>query len=134
MEVNYLAMIVATGAAVAYSAIYYYALDKHVTALRATKIHKKADTRTTTSPNKLLIELARTFVLSLVVAYLVYWLQLQHVDQAILIGLWLWVGFPVVLFTGLVINERFPAKLAVVHAGDWLAKMLIVAMIIVLWP
>ena len=134
MEVQYLAVIVATVVAVAYSAIYYYVLDKQVTALRATKIRKKADTRTTASPNKMVIEIVRTFALVLVMAYVVNWLRLQHVEQALMVALWLWVGFPAVLFAGLVIHERFPTKLAVIHAADWLAKMLIIACIIILWP
>jgi hypothetical protein len=44
-----------------------------------------------------------------------------------LLGLALWIGFPFVLGTGAVIHERTPWKLAAIHAGDWLAKLLLVA-------
>ncbi len=134
MEVHYGAIVVAVIASMAFSALFYFLLNKTITAARATKLPNKADPRTVTTPNKLLIDFVRTFALALVVAYLVYWLQLQHLDQAVLIALWLWAGFPVMLFTGLVIYEHFPVRLAVIHVIDWLVKLLIITNIIILWP
>jgi hypothetical protein len=45
----------------------------------------------------------------------------------------LWIGFPLVLWTGALIWESTPIKLAVIHAGDWLAKLLLVALIVSVW-
>ena len=42
----------------------------------------------------------------------------------LLLGLVLWVGFPLVLWTGAVVHERTPVATAVLHAGDWLLKLL----------
>jgi hypothetical protein len=49
------------------------------------------------------------------------------------LGLALWIAFPVVLLVGSVTQENVPWKLAAIHAGDWLAKLLIIAVIVSLW-
>jgi hypothetical protein len=133
IHVQYWAIIVATILAVGFSALYYFLLNKQVVALRATKLDKKEDVRTTATPNKILIELVRTFVVALVIAYAVGLLNLLYINQAILLAFWLWIGFPVVLLVGSVIHEHFPAQLAAIHAGDWLAKLLIFAIILTIW-
>lgn len=38
------------------------------------------------------------------------------------------------LWTGAMIHEDTPWKLAVIHAGDWLVKLLVVAVIVTVWP
>jgi hypothetical protein len=48
----------------------------------------------------------------------------------LLLGLALWVGFPLVLWVGAVIHENVPPKLAVLHAGDWLLKLLAVSTLV----
>ena len=53
---------------------------------------------------------------------------------AVQLALALWIGFPVVLLTGSVIWERLPPMLAAIHAGDWLLKLLVIALIVALWP
>jgi Protein of unknown function (DUF1761) len=52
---------------------------------------------------------------------------------AVRLGLALWIGFPVVLWTGAVTWERVPPKLAAIHAGDWLLKLLVIAAIVSVW-
>jgi hypothetical protein len=42
-------------------------------------------------------------------------------------------GFPVVLLSGSVIWEKVPAKLAAMHSGDWLVKLLVVSVIVSVW-
>lgn len=133
MQINYLAITVAVVLAVLFSAIYYFILNKQVVALRATKLNKKEDVRTTATPNKIIIEILRTFVLALVIAYAIQLLNLMYVNQALLLAFWLWLGFPVVLLIGSVIHEHFPGRLAAIHAGDWLVKLLIIATILTVW-
>ena len=50
-----------------------------------------------------------------------------------LFGLALWIGFPVVLLAGSVFHENVPWKLAALHAGDWLVKLLVIAVIVGVW-
>jgi hypothetical protein len=38
-----------------------------------------------------------------------------------------------VLWIGAVIHENTSWKLAAIHAGDWLAKLLVVAVIVSIW-
>jgi hypothetical protein len=38
-----------------------------------------------------------------------------------------------VLLTGSVIHENVPWKLAAIHAGDWLVKLVVVTVIVSLW-
>ena len=54
--------------------------------------------------------------------------------DGVLLGLALWVGFPLVLWIGAVIHESTPLKLAAIHAGDWLVKLPLVAVIVSIWP
>jgi len=51
----------------------------------------------------------------------------------LLLGLALWIGFPFVLWTGAMIHENTPWKLAAIHAGDWLVKLLVVAVLVSVW-
>jgi hypothetical protein len=44
-----------------------------------------------------------------------------------------WIGFPVVLLAGSVQWENVPWRLAAIHAGDWLVKLLLVSCIVSLW-
>jgi hypothetical protein len=48
--------------------------------------------------------------------------------DAVRLGLALWVAFPGVLLTGSVVHEKVPWRLAAIHAGDWLVKLLLVSL------
>jgi hypothetical protein len=52
---------------------------------------------------------------------------------AIGLGLLMWVGFPVVLLVGSVVWDGVAGKLAAIHAGDWLVKILLMSIIVGLW-
>lgn len=133
MHISYSAIVVATIIVVLFSTLYYFLLNKQVVALRATKLNKKQDVRTIATPNKLIIEVVRTYILGLILAYAIAMLDVQQLAQSAMLSLWLWIGFPVVLFVGMVIHEHFPGRLAAIHMGDWLAKILIFTTIITLW-
>jgi hypothetical protein len=42
----------------------------------------------------------------------------------------LWLGFPLVLLTGSMIWDRVPTVTALLHAGDWLLKLLVISVIV----
>ena len=81
---------------------------------------------------KLGIEFARCFILAYVVAGIVTHGE-PNVFGAAHIGLILWVGFPVILLTGSVIWDNVPWKVAAIHAGDWLVKLLVISIIASVW-
>jgi hypothetical protein len=53
--------------------------------------------------------------------------------SALSLALLLWVGFPLILLTGSVLWENVPAKLAALHAGDWLLKLILMSAILGAW-
>ena len=50
--------------------------------------------------------------------------------QGLLLGVLLFVGFPLVLWTGALWHERTPLRTALVHGGDWLVKLLAVGALV----
>ena len=82
---------------------------------------------------KLLIEFARCLVLSYVIARFMAHLGVSSWLVAIHFGLVLWIAFPVILLTGSVLWENVPWKVAAIHAGDWLVKMLVISIIVSVW-
>ena len=79
------------------------------------------------SPNwaKVVCELVRTFVLAYVIARLVLLLNVVNPKSALRLGIWLWIGFPVILLSGSMLWQNVPWRLAAIHAGDWLIKTLL---------
>ena len=125
-EVNRIAILVAVVAAFVFSAIYYSLLSKQVQAARG----KDAKTPAMTF-NTVLIEIVRTFVTALFMAYAL--VNVRGITEAAVMVFWLWLAFPVVLLTGSVIHEGTSIKLAIIHALDWLVKLSIFGAIFVLW-
>jgi hypothetical protein len=77
------------------------------------------------NPVKVVCELIRTFILACVIAQLVSRLNVRNTRAALGLGLWLWIGFPVILLAGSMLWQNVPWKLAAIHAGDWLIKILL---------
>lgn len=82
---------------------------------------------------KLLIEFGRCFVLAFVIARLMALLGVSTLFIAAHSGLFLWIGFPLVLLAGSVLWDNVPWKVAAIHAGDWLVKLLVIPIIVTLW-
>jgi hypothetical protein len=83
---------------------------------------------------KALFELVRTFLLAYVIARLILRLNVVDWQGALGLGLWLWIGFPVVLLTGSMLWQNVPWQLAAIHSGDWLIKLLLIPGGVALWP
>lgn len=79
------------------------------------------------APWQVATELARTLVLVSCYAWLAQQARLTTLPSGLLLAVVLWVAFPVVLLLGSMTWERVPAVTASMHAGDWLLKLLIVA-------
>jgi hypothetical protein len=84
-------------------------------------------------PWKVGLELLRNLILSGVIAGLVRYSDITSVGPTVVLGLVLFVGFPLILLTGSVIWEKTPVATVVLHAGDWLMKLLVIAVIVGLW-
>lgn len=84
-------------------------------------------------PWKIVVEFLRCLVIAVVVAGLAEIADVDEWTGGLLLGLVLWIGFPFVLWVGAVIHENTPVKLAAIHAGDWLVKLIVVAVIVSGW-
>jgi len=84
-------------------------------------------------PKQGILQLVRTLVVTLVVAYFVSQLHITDWAGAARLSFILWVGFPVVLLAGSIMWEKTPVKQAVLHAGDSLLTLLILSSILALW-
>ena len=60
--------------------------------------------------------------------------EIDRWTGGLVLGLTLWVGFPFVLWTGAMLHEDAPWRLAAIHGGDWLVKLLLVAVIVSVLP
>ena len=75
-------------------------------------------------------ELGRSAVVALVVAGLAAEIGVDQPGDGVLLGLALFAGFPAVLFAGSILHEGYPARLAAVHLGDWLLKLLAIGAVV----
>jgi hypothetical protein len=78
----------------------------------------------TAGPNivKIVGELGRNLILAYVLGRFVVLLEIVEWKGALNLGVWLWIGFPVLLLSGSVMWQKVPRMLAAIHAGDWLVE------------
>jgi hypothetical protein len=127
-DLNIVAIAVAAVAAFVFAAVYYTALNSQ----RARYSEAAADT--SRPPVWLMgLELAKSFVVATAVAVLVAAIGITDVVGAVALAAGLWFAFPVTLLVGSVTQERTPAPLAAIHAGDWFAKLLIMTLVVTIW-
>jgi len=129
---NYLAIGVAAVAAFVAAGGYYTVLGK--------VLEKYSNAPAEMPPWVLVVEVAKHFVVATVVAGLATgigitaWPKVSaRCSRAVLLGLALWLAFPVILLLGSVVHENVPWQLAALHAGDWLVKLLVVSLIVGSW-
>jgi len=129
LHLNYLAIVVAAVAVFVFAAAYYMAFSRQRAKLSAAA----AAAGSRPKPSLMALELVKSLVVALVVAGLVSLLGINEWTGAVKLALALWIAFPLVLLIGSVTQENVPWKLGAVHAGDWLAKLLIISIIVSLW-
>ncbi len=128
-HLNYLAIIVSAVAVFVFAAGYYITLAGQRAKLSAAAAASGSRPR----PWVMALELFKSLVVASVVAGLVALAGISDVAAALKLGLALWIAFPVVLLVGSVTQENVPWKLGAIHAGDWLAKLLIISVIVTVW-
>lgn len=128
--VNFAAIAVVVVAAFVISSVYYTVFSKPRTALlEAAGITPEERPR----PWKIALELVRGFALAYVIAGLVAQTGVTTAGGGLQLGLWLWLAFPVVLLSGSIIWDSAPWKMAAIHAGDWLLKIMLMALVLGVW-
>ena len=127
-EFDPLAVLAATVVAFFLSSTYYAIFGE-----RLAEVSDAAARGERPPPWKLGVELIRSLTVAAVVAGLAARGDVDDWTGGLVLGLVLWIGFPFVLWLGAIIWENAPRTLAVIHGGDWLAKLLVVAVIVSVW-
>jgi hypothetical protein len=128
MDLNYAAVLVATVVAFVISSAWYGLLGNQLARLN----DAYADGGRIPAW-KVVVELARSLVVAAVLAWLADKLGVEGWTSAATLGLVVWIGFPAIILSGSVVHENVPWKLAAIHAGDWLFKLVAIAIIVGVW-
>jgi hypothetical protein len=130
--INFSAVVVAAAAAFAMSSVWYILFGKERMKLLGNDPGAAADMRRVETWKKL-AEFVRGLVVAYVIARFVVLLGVADWRGAVQLGVWLWIGFPFMILLGSVMWDKRPWKLAAIHAGDWLVKVLLMAVILGMW-
>lgn len=128
-EVNLVVVLVATALTFVIGAVYYVVLGARLAAARG----PAAGADPAMSPATFAVEILRCLVLAAAVAILAALAGIDTWAGGVALGLLLWIGFPAVLWTGAIVHERTAWRLAAIHAGDWLVKLLAVGVLVGAW-
>ena len=129
LKQNWLPVLAAVTAAAAISGVWYspLVLGKEWLALRRVN-GWVPDAKI--APWKPLLEIVREFVVAYVLLRLVRQMRVKTLAAAAYLGFWVWLGFPVAMLVGASLWDNKPWELSLIHGGDWLTKMLAMAMVI----
>ena len=127
-----MAVVVTSVAAIATSSVWYIVFGKARIELLGKEPGASVDT-TKPQPARMAVEIVRTLVVTCVLAHFVVLLGITGWISAVKLRLWLWIGFPFMILVGSVLWDKVPWKLAAIHAGDWLVKLLVMAIILGAW-
>lgn len=130
--IHYLAVAVAAVAAFAEGFLYYTIFGSQMRKLQTNPPTDAAGTQTMPAW-KMVAEVFRCLVLAYVIDHFIVMMDISNLTGAIRWGTWLWIGFPMVLLWGSAMWENVSWKLAAIHAGDWLIKILLISVILGLW-
>jgi hypothetical protein len=126
-DVELLAVLAATVAAFVSAGAYYAVLGEQLATV------SEAAAAAEQPPWTFAVELVRCLVLATVVAGLASRGEVDEWTGGLVLALALWIGFPLVLWTGAMLHERTPFKLAAIHGGDWLVKLVVIGVIVSVW-
>jgi hypothetical protein len=128
IRINYFALVVAVVAAFVASSLWYSPLLFGRQFLELSGVAPSGP-----NAGKIAGELVRTGILAYVLGRVLMLCRAADWKAAVRLGLWLWIGFPVVLLSGSVMWQNVPWALAAIHAGDWLLKILLITVIAGVW-
>jgi len=132
LEINYLHVVVTAISAFVMSSIWYTVFGKARMALLDQDPRATADMRKVPAWKKA-TALVRELVIAYVVARFVVQLGVADWKAAVQLGVWLWFGFVFMILVGAVVWDNVPWKLTAIHAGDWLVKLPLMAVILAVW-
>jgi hypothetical protein len=128
-RINPAAVVVAGVAAFAFSLVWYSPL-----LFGSVWTETQGTEATAMAPWKFFVAPLRELFTAWFLAWLIGRLGIANWRSAAGLGVLLWAAFYVVQLAGAVIFDGMSPALGAVHAGDWLGKMLIMAMVVNAWP
>ena len=123
-DVDLVIVPIATVVAFVLGAVYYLVLGNRLVMAGGTAA---------TSRWSLPVEVLRCLALAGVVAGLAAAVGADTVPSGLALGLVLWIGFPAVLWAGAIVHANTPWRVAAIHAGDWLWKLLALGALVGGW-
>ncbi len=126
--VNYLAVVVAAVAAFVISSVWYAIFGRQLARLGSATVGMRRP-----PPWVPLVEAGRSLLIAAALAGFAARLAITSWTGGVLLALAAWTGFVLWLYSGSVIWEKVPWRLAAIHAGDALVKMVVLAVIVSIW-
>ncbi len=130
LRTNYRAIIVAALAAFVATSVWYIAFGNVMAQLSPAFAGHLEEAASWRQP----VVVVQGLVLAIVLARMVRVSGVTDWMGAVWLALWLWVGLVGVQWMSAMMWEDTPWKLAAIHAGDWLVKLLLIAVILGTWP
>jgi hypothetical protein len=134
VKINYLAVVAAVVAGLVVSAAWYSPLLFGRQWLELRAVVPPATTQTGMPVWKVVAEIVRELVVAYVLARFVLIGGGVDWKGALRLGFWAWLGFPVAMLVGASLWDNKPWLLSLIHGGDWLVKMLVMAVVVAVWP
>lgn len=128
MEINFGALAAATVAAFVISSLWYAAFG-----LRLARLSDAYAGTERTPGWVILVEVGRSSVVAVATAGLSSLIGVDGLIGALTLGAALWAVFPLLILIGSVVHEKVDWRIAAIHAGDWLVKLLVIAIIVGVW-
>ncbi len=124
---NLLAIVVATVGAFVASTVYYTVFGAALAAQLGTGPSSDRPPLW-----KILVELLRSLTVTVGFALALTMMDVTGLG-VLLFAAAVWLLFPVAILSGSVVWDSVPWRLAAIHAGDWLVKAILIALVVGLW-
>lgn len=129
-RINPLAVVVTAFAAFVFSSLYYSPLLLG-NVWRA--VDPTAAAGMKPSIGRVLGEIARTLIITYMLAHLLALLGSKYWKSGVWLALKLWFGFSFMMWIGAIMWENTPWPVAAIHTGDWLVKTVLITFLLGIW-
>ncbi len=133
LKINYVAVVVSAPAWVLVGSLWYSPLLFGRQWMELSGINPGTMAAVKMPMWEVVAELAKGLVVGYGVAWLLGLSGIVDWKAALSLGIWVWIGFPVVILASSVMWQNVPLALAAIHAGDWLTKLLLMSVTLGAW-
>jgi hypothetical protein len=127
LGINTVAIVVAALAAFVASFLWYVVFGKELAKVSSAFAEQKPEAW------KMVVVVVQSLVLATVLAYIVERAGVEGWLDAAWTGVVLWIGLSAVQWVGSMVWEKVPLTMALIHAGDWLMKLVLISVLVGVW-